>query len=111
MPRGPRLDAPRALQHMMLRGIERYRLVATTADRRDFVARLLAETQTACCAWVLMPNYVHVLLRTGRAPLATVMRRLLTGYAVRFSRRPVSLLGRLTERPLESRCHVYANGV
>jgi len=65
MPRGPRLDAPRALQHIMLRGIERYRLFATTADRRDFVARPLAETQTACYAWVLMPNHVHLLVRTG----------------------------------------------
>ena len=31
--------------------------------------------------------HVHLLLRTGTIPIATVMRRLLTGYAVRFNRR------------------------
>jgi hypothetical protein len=33
-----------------------------------------------------MTNHVHVLLKTGLAPMATVMRRLLTGYAVTFYR-------------------------
>ncbi len=32
-----------------------------------------------------MPNHVHLLLRTGSTPIATVMRRLLTGYAVSFN--------------------------
>ena len=34
-----------------------------------------------------MTNHFHLLLRTGAAPIATVMRRLLTGYAVSFNRR------------------------
>jgi len=34
-----------------------------------------------------MPNHVHLLLRTGTIPISTVMRRLLTGYAVSFNRR------------------------
>jgi REP element-mobilizing transposase RayT len=34
-----------------------------------------------------MPNHVHLLLQTGRVPLATVMRRLLAGYAGTFNRR------------------------
>ncbi|MGM0383933.1 MAG: hypothetical protein ACQEQO_10630, partial [Thermodesulfobacteriota bacterium] len=29
----------------------------------------------------------HLLLRTGDQPIATIMRRLLTGYAVTFNRR------------------------
>ncbi len=60
------------------------------ADRSDFLNRLemiLPETKTSCYAWVLMTNHVHLLLKTGVAPIATVMRRLLTGYAVRFNRR------------------------
>jgi hypothetical protein len=32
-----------------------------------------------------MPNHVHLLFRTGITPIATVMRRLLTGYAVSFN--------------------------
>jgi REP element-mobilizing transposase RayT len=74
----------------MIRGIERRNIFRNTTDREDFVARLaklLPETQTACFAWALMPNHVHLLLRTGATPLPTLMRRLLTGYAVRFNRR------------------------
>ncbi|MBW1790597.1 MAG: transposase, partial [Deltaproteobacteria bacterium] len=59
-------------------------------DRGDFVGRLsklLPEMATPCYAWALMDNHVHLLLRTGTSPIATVMRRLLTGYAVSFNRR------------------------
>ncbi len=34
-----------------------------------------------------MDNHVHLLLRTGDVSLATLMRRLLTGYAGYFNRR------------------------
>lgn len=34
-----------------------------------------------------MPNHFHILVRTGRQPLSTSMRRLLTGYVVNFNRR------------------------
>ncbi len=74
----------------MIRGIERRNIFRDDVDREDFLARLatlLPATQTAGYAWVLMPNHAHLLLRTGRVPLATLMRRLLTGYAVRFNRR------------------------
>jgi REP element-mobilizing transposase RayT len=74
----------------MVRGIERRCIFATTADRCDFVARLEAVvggTGLRVLAWALLPNHVHLLVRTGRQPLATAMRRLLTGYAVAFNRR------------------------
>ena len=90
MPRLGRLDAPGVLHHIMIRGIERRNIFKDDTDREDFLARLarlLPETQTACYAWVLMPNHAHLLLRTGAVPLPTLMRRLLTGYAVRFNRR------------------------
>jgi putative transposase len=90
MPRLGRLDAPGLLHHIMIRGIERRNIFKDDTDREDFLARLarlLPETQTACYAWVLMPNHVHMLLCSGRVPLSTFMRRLLTGYAVRFNRR------------------------
>ena len=40
MPRGPRLDAPGVLHHVMARGIERHRIFQDDADREDFVQRL-----------------------------------------------------------------------
>jgi len=90
MPRRARLDAPGALQHIIIRGIERRRIFRDDEDRAAFLnrfGRVLAESGTPCYAWALMPNHAHLLLETGRAPLATVMRRVLTGYAVTFNRR------------------------
>jgi putative transposase len=90
MPRQARIDAPSALHHIVIRGIERKGIFVNDKDREDFLERLsglLLETSTACYAWALMTNHVHLLLRTGEVPIASIMRRLLTGYAVRFNRR------------------------
>jgi hypothetical protein len=43
--------------------------------------------QIKCYAWALLANHAHLLLRTGAVPIATLMRRLLTGYVVTFNRR------------------------
>ena len=88
MPRKARIDAPGAVQHIIVRGIERKKIFRNNADRSNFLARLstiVSETQTTCYAWALIPNHVHLLLRTGNIQIATVMRRLLTGYAVSFN--------------------------
>ena len=90
MPRGPRLDAPGTLHHVMVRGIERRRIFEAPTDRRDFLTRLevvVRQTGLQVLAWALLPNHVHLLVRTGPQPLATAMRRLLTGYAVAFNHR------------------------
>jgi REP element-mobilizing transposase RayT len=88
MPRKARLDAPGALHHIIVRGIERRKIFRDDADRDDFLERLgdiLQDSQARCFAWTLMPNHFHLLLRTGLAPVSDVMRRLLTGYAVSFN--------------------------
>ena len=88
MPRKARIDAPGAVQHIIVRGIERKKIFRNDADRSNFLARLstiVSETRTTCYGWALIPNHVHLLLRTGTIPIATVMRRLLTGYAVSFN--------------------------
>jgi len=90
MPRQARLDAPGVLQHVMARGIERRKIFWDDKDRTYFLERLaiiLEETQTQCYAWTLIPNHFHLLLRTGPTLLSTVMRRLMTGYAVTFNLR------------------------
>jgi putative transposase len=59
-------------------------------DRYFFLERLgtiIHESQTQCYAWALIPNHFHLLLKTGATPIATVMKRLLTGYAMRYNRR------------------------
>jgi len=90
MPRKARIDAPGALHHIILRGIERRKIFYDDTDRNNFLKRialLLIETKTSCFAWTLMPDHLHLLLRTGATPIATVMLRLLTGYVVSFNHR------------------------
>jgi REP element-mobilizing transposase RayT len=90
MPRKARIDAPGALQHIICRGIERREIFSDDVDKNNFVARLgrvISETQTPCYGWALIDNHFHLLLKTGNVPIATVMRRLLTGYAVSFNLR------------------------
>ncbi len=90
MPRTARIDAPGALHHIICRGIERRQIFQDNADRNNFIYRLstiLKQTSTYCYAWALIPNHFHLLLRTGKEPIANVMRRLLTGYAVSYNRR------------------------
>ena len=90
MPRQSRIDAPGALHHIIVRGIEQRRIFRDDIDRERFLERLgaiITETHTPCLAWSLLPNHFHLLLKTGSVPIATVMRRLLTGFAVTFNRR------------------------
>lgn len=90
MPRKSRIDAPGALHHIIVRGIDRNKIFKDDPDRNKFLDRLgciFTETKTICFAWVLLPNHFHLLLRTGASPVSAVMRRLLTGYAIYFNRR------------------------
>jgi REP element-mobilizing transposase RayT len=75
---------------VVVRGIERRHIFRADRDREDFLSRLgrvVEEGGATCFAWVLIPNHAHILLRTGATPLAKMMRRLLTGYAVSFNLR------------------------
>lgn len=90
MPRGPRLDAPETLHHVMVRGIEGRAIFRDDQDREDFLRRLeevVTATGLTVYAWALVPNHLHLLVRTGATPLARAMRSLLTGYAGAFNRR------------------------
>ena len=90
MPRQARLDTPGSLHHVMIRGIEGRKIFRNKKDRNDFLDRLenlLPTSETVCYAWVFIPNHAHFLFRTGLTPLSTIMRRLLTGYAVSFNHR------------------------
>ncbi len=90
MPRKARLDAPGTLHHVIIRGIERKKIINNDQDRQDFVSRMgtiSLETGTVIYAWALMNNHAHILLRSGPSGLSLYMRRLLTGYAISYNRR------------------------
>jgi len=90
MPRLARLDAPGTLHHVIVRGIEKRRIVDDRRDREALVSRIgeaATSTSTAIYAWSLMTNHVHILLRSGQEGLPRFMRRLLTGYAIGYNLR------------------------
>jgi len=90
MPRQARLDAPGTLHHVMIRGIERSPIFRDNQDRQDFISRIemiAQQTGTKILAWALMGNHVHLLLFSGPPGISKFMRRLLTGYALRYNRR------------------------
>jgi putative transposase len=90
MPRLARLDAPGVLHHVMGRGIERKKIFLNDTDRNDFIGRLSALAKDEAMeiyAWVLMPNHFHLLCKTNNIPLASSMRKILTGYVVNFNKR------------------------
>jgi REP element-mobilizing transposase RayT len=90
MPRQARLDAPGTLHHVIVRGIERRRIVDDQTDRKEFVDRMgqiAQESKTRIYAWAVMTNHVHVLVRSGPKGISQYMRRLMTGYAIRYNRR------------------------
>jgi REP element-mobilizing transposase RayT len=90
MPRKARIDAPGALHHIIARGIAGRKIFDDNYDKDFFVERLgliIQKSQTQCLAWALIPNHFHLLLKTGTTPIATVMKRLLTGYAMQYNRR------------------------
>ncbi len=85
MPRGPQLDAPGTLHHIMVRGIERTTIFRDDTDRAGFLMRLAGLVERGAVtlyAWALLPNHAHLLLRTGARPLAQSMRSLLKGDVV-----------------------------
>ncbi len=89
MPRRTRIDAPGAVHQIMAWGVERRKIFLDDPNRDSFVRRLgelVNETQTLCNGWASIPNHFHLLLKTGRVPVATFMRRLLTGFAIGFNR-------------------------
>lgn len=90
MPRKSRIDAPGALHHVIARGINRREIFHDDEDKKNFLDRLgslLKDSEIGCYAWAALDSHFHLLLKTGTVPISTLMRRLLTGYAVSHNHR------------------------
>ncbi len=90
MPRQARLDVPGALHHIMVRGNNRAKIFSDDQDRTKFLERLgktVEESQCSVYAWVLMDNHIHLLFRSGKKGISSVMRKVLTWYALYHNRR------------------------
>jgi len=90
MPRKPRIDYPGLLYHIIVRGIEKAKIFKDEQDRQGFIIRLGEQLKihgAQCFGWTLMSNHIHLIIRRGEKPLSSLMRHLLTGYAVNFNLR------------------------
>ncbi len=75
---------------MMGRGVDRMDIFRQESDFDDFLGRLEIATgnkQAEVYAFALLSNHFHLLIRPVLTPLPTIMKRLLTGYAMRFNHR------------------------
>jgi len=85
-----RLDAPGTIHHVITRGVDRRDIFADDSDRRAYLLDLmevLLDCRMVALAWALMPNHVHLVVRTGRVPLGRVMQRIGTRHARHFNTR------------------------
>jgi putative transposase len=90
LPRGSRIDAPGTVHHVWSRGIDRRAIFLDDRDRFDLRERMIAivpDCGTAMPAWAFLDNHFHFVVRTGAVPISTLMRRILTGYGLRFNQR------------------------
>ena len=65
------IDAPGALHHIVILGIESRTVFKRQQDYDDFLDRMgniLRDSSTGCFAWALMTNHVHLSGHRGREP-------------------------------------------
>lgn len=91
---------------MISRGLNREAIFRDPEDYEDLLSRLRflsRETGMKIHAWSFLPNHFHLLTETGITPLATFMRRALTGYSLhyneKYSRIGYLFQGRYKSRP------------
>lgn len=89
MARQPRVFAPGLLYHVIARGNRREAVFLAHGDYETYLHRLAAyraRYAVTLHAYCLMPNHVHLVLRTAEAPLARFMQSLQQSYTQRFNR-------------------------
>lgn len=90
MPRRARKLAESGIYHVMLRGVNRDAIFLEEEDGARFLHALARTKELSGCqvlAYCLMPNHVHLVLRTVEEPISTVMKRLGVRYAGWFNRK------------------------
>jgi putative transposase len=90
MARRPRIFAPGLLYHVIARGNRREAVFLTQADYEAYLHQLAAyRTRYAVTlyAYCLMPNHVHLVVRTADAPLDRFMQGLQQSYTQAYNRR------------------------
>ncbi|HCG98604.1 MAG TPA: transposase [Actinobacteria bacterium] len=90
MARKTRVEFPGALYHVIARGNNRQHIFHSDDDYLRYLDKLrIAKKRYGfdVYAFCLMPNHIHLLLRTQEVPLSRIMRVVQTAYAHYFNRK------------------------
>ncbi len=97
----------------MLRGINRQQVFNDDEDNEAFVAameRFFCAGGHKLYAYCLMGNHVHILMREGKEPLGSLMRKVETSYAhwynTKYMRTGTIFQGRYKSEPIENAEHL-----
>ena len=90
MPRQPRQRSESGYLHLIVRGIGRQALFEEREDYQFFLSileRFSRETGVIVCAYCLMENHVHLLVRDNEERVALLMKKLGVSYSQYFNRK------------------------
>ena len=90
MPRVARIKSNSGIYHIIMRGINRQTLFEDEEDYNKFI-QTIQRYKEICeykiYAYCLMGNHLHLLLKEGKEPLETVMRRICGSYVFWYNRK------------------------
>ena len=90
MPRVARKKSVSGIYHIIIRGINRQSLFEENEDRVRFIQTILKYREVCeyqLYAYCLMGNHLHMLLREGREPIETIMRRIGGSYVLWYNKK------------------------
>ncbi len=90
MPRGARIKSNNGIYHIIMRGINRQTIFEDEEDCIRFIQtmqRYKEKCDYMIFAYCLMGNHLHLLLKEGKDPLETVMRRICGSYVFWYNRK------------------------
>ncbi len=90
MPRGARIKSNSGIYHIIMRGINRQTIFEDEEDCRRFIQTMLRykeKCEYMIFAYCLMGNHFHLLLKEGKDPLETVIRRICGSYVLWYNRK------------------------
>lgn len=90
MPRTARKLSISGYMHIVVRGIGKQIIFEDAADYRRFlstVERFCRETEVRICAYCLMENHAHLLIRDEQCEVSQFMQKVGTSYSMYFNRK------------------------
>jgi len=90
VPRAARIKSESRIYHIIMRGINRQILFEDEEDCTKFIQTLQRYKEISeykLYAYCLMGNHLHLLLREGKEPLETVMRRICGSYVFWYNKK------------------------